>query len=270
MRHLIMFITLAAGAVAMSGCAMSWNIEGHGRPVTTEDGAEIAVFELWPEGKQDVRPRGYVVHIHGDRPAGVRDLIPRLAGAAEMGFRPILVEHRGVDLEGNIAPDAPDVDPKQRLADVRAAVRSVIGDDLDGRPLLVVGAHEGAPIALRLAQRDDRVSHVMVFTPRDPGPVTIGLAAVDRPTFLALAGADGGLSAKDESMLRAAAAGNDHVTLAELPGLDADLVEVSTGRDGFPRLELEVLAFMRAHGLMDDAEHAAWVARVKRAHPELF
>jgi alpha-beta hydrolase superfamily lysophospholipase len=63
--------------------------------------------------------------------------------------------------------------------------------------------------------------------------------------------------------------GKENLTFIELGGADHSFRD-STGRSLMPVVEVELLAWLRAQGLLDETEHARHLDAVHRAHPELF
>jgi pimeloyl-ACP methyl ester carboxylesterase len=66
------------------------------------------------------------------------------------------------------------------------------------------------------------------------------------------------------------ARGKRNLTYREHAGLDHRLHDVVRDRSGFPRVEVDLVAWFAEHGLLSKAEADRLAARVRRAHPAAF
>ncbi len=330
-----MFWTLCA--VLLAGCATPGDIaiEARGHLVPTDDGVQIATFDIRDRDHPDRPPRALLFYVQGSENESAQRMLPQLAGAAVMGVRPILTERRGIGFDGTVdeavARTASTLE--QRVADHRAVIdwyTQRAGPEL---PVILIGGSEGGTVAGALAASDPRITHLVLIgsggwtqarelrylleeegrgfgvrtiaeldarlaeVRESPDAMTMwaghpyrrwssflwhdpleDLRALSIPVLVAHGAQDKAVPVESARAIRDAFADDEppdgaarpDVTYAEFPDLDHSLFDNARNVSGFPHLEIELANFFCEHGLIGRAERDALIARVTRAHPELF
>lgn len=95
---------------------------------------------------------------------------------------------------------------------------------------------------------------------------------VNRPILLAHGGKDESVPVESARAARDAFedAGRSNLAYVEIEGADHGLRDAATGQSLFPRLEIEIVAWLARQGLLDEEEAERYEARVRRSHRDLF
>ncbi len=167
---------LALALLAMlttTGCAGSYTLNAKGVPVDRGDGHRIWTFEVSEPGKEAepfANARAVVFFLTGslreeEPQVPVTSAMGALAGFAMTGMRVILVDRRGIEPNGleDLATARRFSDKSTRVADALAALHLFMHEIPAGKPILLVGASEGADIAAAVAAAEPRVTHLLLL-----------------------------------------------------------------------------------------------------------
>ena len=150
-------------------------LTGRARPVRADDGTELTAYELLVKGPAPIPPpRGWLFYLQGSERRSASSAAERLAGAAQLGLRPVLLERRGVSPDGSVdeARARAASSKAQRVADHRRVIESWLEGAEPQAPVILVGASEGGDVAARVAaqlQQAPRGPHVTHLVLIDAG-----------------------------------------------------------------------------------------------------
>ncbi len=273
-------LVLLAVMCAVTACG-GLRIASEQSRVPAADGREIVVhreFEWKGRGSQARPARGVMLFV-GDT-VGLRgfDITEQLAGAAAMGFDVVHFEVQGESADSAGAYG-------MRTDDARIVLRQYLSAREVGHPVVVLGRRWGCAIAAAVAAHEPSVTHVMLLdipyevTTRD-GPSTqmtsiahamrqgadehrfygpvLQIVTVDPPANVIA------VQALPPHIGAHAAAHTD----VRLSGFRPDLRHVDSGHHARPLIEIALVRWLAATGVVPADEARRFEARVKRAHPE--
>jgi pimeloyl-ACP methyl ester carboxylesterase len=162
----------ALALLALASCANVYRLSAHGTPVDVGGDRHVWTYRLDEPGRPSKPPaaaRAFVFYLTGSLHGGaeqtpVTSAMGSLAGFSMMGMQVVLVDRRGIE------PDGTDLvfarrfaDKPTRVADALAAMRRWLRDVPPSMPVLLVGASEGADVAVAVAAAEPRVTHLILL-----------------------------------------------------------------------------------------------------------
>ena len=225
-------LILVSGAVAATACAPTVRLGARSRGLTAPGGAALVLTELDVEPSLPDPPAAVVVVVRGPGDGPIAGQLRAASGFAMLGMRVAFVETAR---------------PEDSVPAVRTALDDVLGRAAVTPPVVLVGGLGRGAVAEEVAAADARVTHVVLL---GEVPGRQGRAPV-------LAILDGDAPACLEAQ---------RVDCARHRGLAPGLVEQPL----LPRVEVDVVRWFGATGLLRPVDAARYEQRVRRQHPEAF
>lgn len=227
------FLLAALLTVAVGACAPSLRLDARSRPLSRPGASPLILTEVDARpGTVPPRATVLVVRRPGDAPIGAH--LRAVSGFAMMGMRVAFAEP-------SRSEDA--------VADVRKALDEVLGGEpSSSRAVVLVGTHAREETAAKVAAEDGRVTHLLLLGGAGEG----ALGDVRAPTLAVVGDAPCPEGAR--------------VSCARHEGLAPGLADQPL----LPRVEVDVVRWLGATGVLDPAEVGRFEGRVRREHEGAF
>jgi pimeloyl-ACP methyl ester carboxylesterase len=161
---------LAAASFVCLGCLAACHshtisVQAVGHTVTAADGFPIQAYRLTQTPAPSGPPRGLVLYLQGSEDTSVTNSIGSLASFCAMNAPVIALERRGVSPDGKVDADVAlkSATLDCRVADAMSVLQWATRDAQPGKPIVLLGASEGADVASAVAARASTITHIILL-----------------------------------------------------------------------------------------------------------
>ena len=164
--RLVLAAVVVVGAGSLGACGpRGFGVQGVGAVVKAEAGFPLRAYRLTQSDAPAVPSRGTVLYLQGSEDRSVTESIGSLASFCAMGAEVICFERRGVSTDGKVDAQMARKSAmrERRIADALAVLEWGTRDGTAGKPVIVLGASEGADVASAVAARAKNVTHVILL-----------------------------------------------------------------------------------------------------------
>lgn len=162
----VLAVSVVVGASVLTACGgRGFGVRGVGEVVQAEDGFPLLAYRLTGDPAPSGPVRGTVLYLQGSEDRSVTEAIGSLASFCAMGSEVICLERRGVSPDGKVDVEVAGKSATRelRIADALAVLDWGTRERAAGRPVILLGASEGADVASAVAARAKGVTHVMLL-----------------------------------------------------------------------------------------------------------